>query len=89
MKDQPLLYFAWGGTLMSAITANLSLAISIAAGLAAFVASVYSVLINRAKWRKIRAHETAVCRACKLNPGSVECPFPEEDRPADCALRIQ
>lgn len=88
MKDYFSLSFAWGSTILSAITSNVSVVISAAAAFAALVASVYSIQINRAKWRKIRAHEEALCKACGEVPGSVECPFPEDERPANCRRRL-
>lgn len=88
MKDYISLGLAWGGTLVSAVSNHLNLMVSAAAALAALIASIYSIQINRAKWRKIRAHEEALCKACGEKPGSVECPFPAEDRPSNCRRRF-
>lgn len=88
MKDYVSLGLAWGGTVVSAISNHINLTVSAAAAVAALIASLYSIRINQAKWRKIRAHEEALCRACGENPGSVECPFPECDRPENCRLKF-
>lgn len=88
MRDYVSLGLAWGGALASAVTNHINLIFSAAAALAALIASLYSIRINMAKWRKIRAHEEALCRACGENPGSVECPFPEYDRPENCRMKV-
>jgi hypothetical protein len=88
MKDYVSLGLAWGGSILSALTSNLHLWLSAGAALAALIASFYSIRINRAKWLKIKAHEEALCKACGEKPGSVECPFPSDERPETCRLRF-
>lgn len=78
---------AWTGAGTAFLLHNMNTLLVAAATVCAMFASIYAWRVNRRKDRYLRAQDEHACNACRLTRNQLRCPYPKNERPADCWAR--
>lgn len=75
---------AWTGAGTAWALHNMNTLLVAAATVCAMFASYYAWRVNRRKDRYLRAMDEHACAHCKLTMNPFKCPYPKNERPANC-----